>query len=62
MNEDSLDQVLRQVGREQLGLEDGDYFDSMVFTRQAQAVKVYIKKLLDDSNNDVDFLIWAMNR
>lgn len=57
-----LSDVLRKVGREKLGIVDGEYFDSTFFDVQAEAVRVYIKELVKESEGDVDYILWKMKK
>ena len=58
----SLEATLRMSAIDYLDLDEGEYFDSMMFTRQKEAVKKYIKTLYEESNGDFDFVIWTLNQ
>lgn len=58
----NLSELLRRSARENMGLMDGDYFDSSVFDAQADAVVEYVKQLLDESGGDSDFVVWMLNK
>ncbi len=57
---DSIEELLRKTAREQLGLVDGDYFDSMVFTSQAKALRRYINLLIEDAHGDLEYVKWKL--
>jgi hypothetical protein len=51
----TLENVLRKAAREAMGLEDGEYFDSMVFVEQARAVAKHVEKLWLEGDGDGTF-------
>lgn len=57
-----LEETLRATARNTLDIADGEYFDSMVFTNQAKAVRELLARLYEESYGDFDYVLLALTR